>query len=72
MYDDTMGMSTPNGTTPLDTTQSTHSILGLNGETATEYSDDTPSEGPGTVEGLSATSGQTQSTRVLHKPTHTH
>ena len=36
MYDDTTDTSTPHDTTLLDTTQSTNSLLGLDGETAAE------------------------------------
>ena len=40
MYDDAGDMSTPHDAAPLDTTPSSHSIPGLNGKTATDYSDD--------------------------------
>ena len=43
MYIDTADTSRPNDTAPLDTTHATHNILGPNGETTTDNSDDTPS-----------------------------
>ena len=41
MYDYAEDMSNHHDTAPLDTTPSTHSIPGLSGKTATEYSEDT-------------------------------
>ena len=41
MYDDTEEKPASHHSAPLDTIPTTHSILGLDGETATGYSEDT-------------------------------
>ena len=60
MYNDTANMSTPHNTTLLDTTQSPHSIPGLDGKQLPNIVMIPTSEGSGRAAGgLPGTSGQT-------------